>query len=87
MLETTPILANGNYNSENCFEEVEKGEVDAIMFGRWFISNPDLVEMLRLGKRLPKWNMTTVYASAVVVESEGCTDYPFREVEEEEAPK
>lgn len=54
VLETTPILANGNYNSESCFEEVEIGEVDAITFGRWFISNPDLVEKLRLGKRLTK---------------------------------
>ncbi|PVH69488.1 NADH-flavin oxidoreductase/NADH oxidase [Cadophora sp. DSE1049] len=82
VLKTTPIIANGNYDSENCFGEVEKGEVDAIVFGRYFISNPDLVEKLRLGKSLTKWNMATVYASAVVNESEGYTDYPFGEVEE-----
>ncbi|TQN68366.1 Flavin oxidoreductase hxnT, partial [Colletotrichum shisoi] len=85
VLKTTPILASGNYDGENCFEEVERGEMDAITFGRWFISNPDLVEKLRLGKRLTKWNPATVYASAVVVESEGYTDYPFGEVEDEEA--
>lgn len=83
VLKTIPILANGNCDSENSFEEVEKGEVDAITFGRWFISNPYLVEKLRLGTRLTKWDMATVYASAVVVESEGYTDYPFGEVEEE----
>ncbi|GKT52417.1 flavin oxidoreductase hxnT [Colletotrichum spaethianum] len=85
VLKTTSILANGNYDSENCFEEVENGEVDAITFGRWFISNPDLVEKLRLGKKLTKWNMKTVYGSVVVVESEGYTDYPFGEAEDEEA--
>ncbi|KAE8388972.1 hypothetical protein ETB97_005262 [Aspergillus alliaceus] len=89
VLKTTPVLVNGNYNGENCFEEVEKGEVDAITFGRWFISNPDLVEKLRLRKRLTKWNMETVYAGMVEAgrESEGYTDYPFGEVEEEEAAK
>ncbi|GJC77456.1 flavin oxidoreductase hxnT [Colletotrichum liriopes] len=87
VLEATPILANGSYDSNNCFEEVEKGQVDAITFGRWFISNPDLVEKLRLGRRLTKWNMATVYATEVVVESEGYTDYPFGEVEDSEAAK
>ncbi|QKX59537.1 uncharacterized protein TRUGW13939_06671 [Talaromyces rugulosus] len=89
VLKTTPVLANGNYNGENCFEEVEKNEVDAISFGRWYISNPDLVEKLRLRKRLTKWNMETVYAAMVVAgsESEWYTDYPFGQVEEEEAAK
>ncbi|KAJ5188133.1 hypothetical protein N7491_004458 [Penicillium cf. griseofulvum] len=84
VLKTTPVLTNGNYNGENCFEEVERNEVDGITFARWFISNPDLVEKLRLGKRLTKWNMETVYASTVEAgtESVGYTDYPFGEVEE-----
>ncbi|WYZ37701.1 hypothetical protein EsH8_II_001207 [Colletotrichum jinshuiense] len=85
VLKTTPVLANGNYDGENCFEEVENGQVDAITFGRWFISNPDLVEKLRLGKRLTKWNMATAYGSDFVTEGEGYTDYPFGEVEDKEA--
>ena len=83
VLKTTPVLANGNYDSENCFNEVEKGEVDGIVFGRYFISNPDLVDKLRLGKRLTKWNNATVYVTSVANEVEGYTDYPFGEVEEE----
>lgn len=85
VLKTTPVLTNGNYNGENCFEEVERNEVDGITFARWFISNPDLVEKLRLGKRLTKWNMETVYASTVEAGSEGMgyTDYPFGEFEDE----
>ncbi|GKT55870.1 putative NADH-flavin oxidoreductase/NADH oxidase [Colletotrichum tofieldiae] len=85
VLQATPILASGNYDSKNCFEEVEKGQVDGITFGRWFISNPDLVEKLRLEKRLTKWNMATVYTTKVGVQSEGYTDYPFGEVEDSEA--
>lgn len=87
VLSTTPVVVNGNYDGENCFGEVEGGEVDAVSFGRWFISNPDLVEKLREGKKLTKWNMATVYASEVVVEREGYTDYPFGEVDEEEVAK
>ncbi|OBR07022.1 LOW QUALITY PROTEIN: NADH-flavin oxidoreductase/NADH oxidase [Colletotrichum higginsianum IMI 349063] len=87
VLKTTPILASGSYDGENCFEEVERGEMDAITFGRWFISNPDLVAKLRLGKRLTNWNPATFYVSAGMFESDGYTDYPFGEVEDEEAAK
>jgi len=62
MLKTTPKLATGEYDGKNCFEEVEKGELDAITFGRWFISNPDLVEKVRSGIKLTPWRMETFYA-------------------------
>lgn len=71
VLKTTPKLATGNYDAKNCFEEVEKGELDAITFGRWFISNPDLVERIRAGKDLAEWDMKTWYADG----KEGYTDY------------
>ncbi|PVH84038.1 NADH-flavin oxidoreductase/NADH oxidase [Cadophora sp. DSE1049] len=76
VLKTTPKLATGNYNAENCFEEVEKGEIDAVTFGRWFISNPDLVEKIREGRKLTKWDAKTFYAPG----KEGYTDYPVGEV-------
>lgn len=72
VLKVTPKLATGNYNAQNCFEEVEKGELNAITFGRWFISNPDLVERIRAGKELAEWDMKTWYADG----KEGYTDYP-----------
>ncbi|KAK0113374.1 hypothetical protein ONS95_013630 [Cadophora gregata] len=75
VLKTTPKLATGNYNGENCFEEVEKGEIDFVTFGRWFISNPDLVERIREGKNLTKWNRETFYTAG----KEGYTDYPVGE--------
>lgn len=76
VLKTTPVLATGNYDGENCFEEVEKGELDAITFGRWFISNPDLVEKIRKGSKLTPSNMATWYAAG----KEGYTDYGVGEV-------
>lgn len=76
VLKTTPKLSTGGYDGMNCFEEVEKGELDAVTFGRWFISNPDLVEKIRLGLKFTERNVETTYADGLV----GYTDYPFGEV-------
>jgi N-ethylmaleimide reductase len=76
VLKTTPKLSTGGYNGTNCFDEVEKGELDAITFGRWFISNPDLVERIRLGIKLTERNLDTAYGDG----PEGYTDYPVCEV-------
>jgi N-ethylmaleimide reductase len=78
ILKTTPKLATGGYGAENCFEEVENGEMDAITFGRWFISNPDLVEKIRGGMKLTPRKTEGVYADG----PEGYTDYPVGEVVE-----
>jgi N-ethylmaleimide reductase len=78
ILKTTPKLATGGYDAENCFEEVEKGELDAVTFGRWFISNPDLVEKIREGKKLTERKTDGVYGEDAV----GYTDYPVGEVVE-----
>lgn len=76
VLKTTPKLTTGNYDSENCFEEVETGEIDAVTFGRWFISNPDLVEKIRKGQKLTEWDVKKFYTPG----KEGYTDYPVGEV-------
>jgi len=76
VLKATPKLATGEYDGTNCFDEVEAGELDAVTFGRWFISNPDLVEKIRLGLNLTPWNSATFYAGG----AEGYTDYPLGEV-------
>jgi N-ethylmaleimide reductase len=72
VLKTTPKLSTGGYDGTNFFEEVEKGELDAITFARWFISNPDLVEKIRLGLKLTERNVATTYGDG----QEGYTDYP-----------
>jgi N-ethylmaleimide reductase len=78
ILKTTPKLATGGYDWENCFEEVETGEMDAITFGRWFISNPDLVEKIRRGLKLTARKTEGVYSDG----PEGYTDYLVGEVVE-----
>lgn len=78
VLETTPKLASGEYDGVNCFEEVEKGELDGITFGRWFISNPDLVEKIRLGLKLTAYDGMKFYGSG----PEGYTDWLVGEVVE-----
>jgi N-ethylmaleimide reductase len=78
ILKTTPKLATGGYDGENCFEEVENGEMDAITFGRWYISNPDLVEKIRRGMTLKARKTEGVYSDG----PEGYTDYPVGEVVE-----
>lgn len=77
VLMNTPKLATGEYNGTNCFEEVERGELDGVTFARWFISNPDLVERIRLGVKLTPWDRASFYTSG----PEGYTDYPVGVVE------
>ncbi|MDX2146856.1 MAG: alkene reductase [Planctomycetota bacterium] len=66
-----PIIAAGGYARENAVDEVERGHADAIAFGRWFISNPDLVERLRRGVDLAAFDRTTFYGGGEA----GYTDY------------
>lgn len=48
-LRHTVKFVNGGYDGQNCFDEVESGLVDAVMFSRTFIPNPDLVERVQRG--------------------------------------
>lgn len=49
---TGPLVLNSDYTPEGAATDVESGRADAISFGRPFISNPDLVERIRLGAAL-----------------------------------
>jgi N-ethylmaleimide reductase len=53
-------------------DAIESGTADAISFGRLFISNPDLVERLKLDAALNTPNPSTFYTPGPV----GYTDYP-----------
>jgi N-ethylmaleimide reductase len=65
------FISAGGYNPELARAAVGSGEVDAVAFGRFFISNPDLVERIRLGKDLSPYNRATFYGGA----EKGYTDY------------
>jgi N-ethylmaleimide reductase len=51
---------------------VAKGEADLVAFGKPFISNPDLVERLRVDAPLAALNRDTLYGGSAA----GYTDYP-----------
>jgi len=75
LLHGTPMLAAGGFNDTNSESTVEDGEAEGIVFGRHFISNPDMVDRLRNGWPLAHYNRNTFYSPG----SAGYTDYPTYE--------
>ncbi len=65
-------IANLDYDRARAEAAVEKGEADAIAFGKLFISNPDLPERLARNAPLNEADPTTFYGGG----REGYTDYP-----------
>ncbi|KAL7276771.1 hypothetical protein RUND412_000236 [Rhizina undulata] len=49
ILKNTPLISAGSFNDKNAFAPVDNGDIDAVAFGRYFSSNPDLAERLRKG--------------------------------------
>ncbi len=67
-----PLVLNSDYGLATGQAALDRGEADAIAFGRPFISNPDLVARLRGGAALQGDVMTTWYSQG----PEGYVDYP-----------
>lgn len=70
-----PFLSAGGFDDKNSWGLVESGKYDALVFGRWFISNPDLVERLRDGLPLAQYDRARFYGPFADPEV-GYTDYP-----------
>lgn len=69
------IVAAGAYTAAKAEALIEQGLIDAVAFGRDYISNPDLVERLRAGAALAPMRGVGVYGGT----DEGYTDYPVLE--------
>ncbi|KAJ5606809.1 hypothetical protein N7537_003428 [Penicillium hordei] len=69
------LLAAGSFNAENAGSKVATGGADAVVFGRYFISNPDLPRRLKDGLPLTPYDRTTFYGADPA--EKGYTDYPF----------
>jgi len=67
-----PLLRNGGFTPASAQAALDEGSADAIVFGRAYIANPDLVERLRLGADLNELEPKSLYAAGAV----GYTDYP-----------
>ena len=70
-----PLVLNQEYTKEMADADLASGLAGAISFGRAYISNPDLVERLRVGAELTPDNFKTWYTP----DGEGYTDYSFLE--------
>jgi N-ethylmaleimide reductase len=67
-----PFMVCGGYTHETAERELADGVADAVVFGKPFISNPDLVERMRHGTPLAAWDQATFYGG----DHRGYTDYP-----------
>lgn len=66
------IIINNELTADKAEAVLERGEADAVSFGRPFIANPDLVARMRRGAPLAKPNYALLYTG----EEQGYTDYP-----------
>jgi N-ethylmaleimide reductase len=66
------LISGGGFTGESAEAGIAAGHVDAVAFGRIFISNPDLPRRLRHGYPLTPYNRATFYGG----EEAGYTDYP-----------
>jgi N-ethylmaleimide reductase len=67
------IIVNGGFEPDSAAAAIEQGHADAIAFGRYFVSNPDLPRRIREGLPLAAYDRDTFYT----FEPKGYTDYPF----------
>lgn len=70
-----PLILNSDYSAEQAKQAIASGLADGISFGRPFISNPDLVERIRLGAEWATNDMSQWYTPG----PEGYIDYPVLE--------
>jgi len=67
------FLAAGNFNRDNAASKLESDDADVIVFGRWFISNPDLPSRLVEGLPFNPYDRPTFYGADPP--SKGYVDY------------
>lgn len=70
-----PVLVNGGYDRETGESAIENGRATGVVYGKPFISNPDLVTRFEQDADLNEWDQSTFYGGG----AEGYTDYPTLE--------
>lgn len=83
LLKNTTVITCGEFDDQNVWEPLEAGLMDAVVYGKWFISNPDLVERLRNGWPLAPFNSATFYTK----DEEGYTSPPTYAAEQKRSKK
>lgn len=67
------LIGAGGYDRAGALAAVAEGTADAVAFGRYFISNPDLPERLRRDAPFTPYDRASFYGGTAA----GYTDYPF----------
>jgi 12-oxophytodienoic acid reductase len=70
------FLSAGGHTRESGNDAIEQGTADLVVYGRWFLANPDLPKRFKLNAPLNKYHRESFYIQDPVV---GYTDYPFLE--------
>ncbi|GAA6010318.1 hypothetical protein JCM11491_006265 [Sporobolomyces phaffii] len=70
-----PFLVAGGFKQENAVATAEKYNNSVVVFGRYFISNPDLVARVKEGVPFAEYDRDTFYKLGPS-ETKGYTDYP-----------
>lgn len=71
------LIANENFNRDSAEHVISSDEADAVAFGKDFISNPDLVDRLRLNVPLNPYDTASFYGYGQDDPAVGYTDYPL----------
>ncbi|KAL3442452.1 hypothetical protein BJX65DRAFT_286824 [Aspergillus insuetus] len=72
---STPFFSAGGWNDKNSWGVLESRRYDALLYGRLFTSNPDLVERLRTGTPFTPYERSRFYGP--FEDNRVCyTDYP-----------
>jgi N-ethylmaleimide reductase len=66
------LIDAGGYDRDGALQTVREGRADAVAFGRFFISNPDLPKRVELGAAFTPYQRATFYGGGAA----GYTDYP-----------
>jgi 2,4-dienoyl-CoA reductase-like NADH-dependent reductase (Old Yellow Enzyme family) len=80
-----PCISCGGWDGSNLADAVQAGW-DAVVFARWFVSNPDLPERLRLGRALHDFDRSRFYGSWDGIRENGYVYYPTWAEEEAVVP-
>ncbi|WWC62257.1 uncharacterized protein I303_104853 [Kwoniella dejecticola CBS 10117] len=61
LCDHTPIITAGGFGPDNMSESIKYGVSDLVAFGRYFVANPDLIDRLKNGEPLYKWDRSRFY--------------------------
>ncbi|EPQ25876.1 uncharacterized protein PFL1_06550 [Pseudozyma flocculosa PF-1] len=76
----TKLLIAGAFDARSAAEHADRHDEDVVVFGRYYIANPDLPERIRNGHPLRHWDRSTFYIPGA---AKGYVDQPTYQQERE----